>query len=183
MIPTAMTLKTKRLILRPIRMSEAPLYFAYSSLPEVNFALGMLPPKSVAQTRRGIREAVASWRGKGARTMAFSLYLRRERRWIGGMNLRWPHRGVAEMGYALHPDHWGKGYATEAVTRVTALAFETFSAHRVQATCWVKNAGSRRVLKKAGFRQEGRLRGFMRVGNRVRDEYSFGITLADFTTA
>jgi RimJ/RimL family protein N-acetyltransferase len=37
-----MTLKTKRLILRPIRMSEAPLYFAYSSLPEVSFGIALV---------------------------------------------------------------------------------------------------------------------------------------------
>lgn len=176
-----MILKTKRLILRPIRLDEAPLYFENASRPEVNFAGGILPPKSVADTRKRVRKGVSAWAGRGARLMSFSIYLKRGRVWIGGINLRWPHRGVGEMGYAVHPDHWGKGYATEAVSRVVALAFEKFGAHRVQATCWVKNAGSRRVLNKAGFREEGRLRGFMRIGDRIRDEFSFGITRADFT--
>ncbi len=175
-----MILKTRRLILRPIRLSEAPLYFENASRSEVNFAAGILPPKSVAFTRGQIRAALRAWKGHGARKMAFSIYSKRDRAWIGGINLRWPHGGVGEIGYAVHPDHWGKGYATEAVERIVALAFEKFSAHRVQATCWVKNAGSRRVLKKTGFREEGRLRGFMRIGDRIRDEFSYGITRVDF---
>lgn len=175
-----MILTTKRLILRPIRMSEAPLYFENASRPEVNFSLGMLPPKSVAAMRGKIRQGLASWKGRGPRTMAYSIYLKRERVWVGSMNLRWPHRGVAELGYAVRPSHWGKGYATEAVGRVVEMAFRKFAAHRVQATCWVENQGSARVLEKCGFRREGRLRGFMRVGDRIRDEFGYGITRADF---
>lgn len=176
-----MILATKRLILRPIRMSEARLYFENATRSEVNFSLGIMPPKSAAYTRGQIREALKDWKRSGARTLAFSIYLKRKRVWVGGMNLRWPHRGVGELGYAVHPKHWGKGYATEAVRRVTALAFEKFAAHRVQATCWVKNPGSMRVLEKSGFRREGRLRGFMRIGDKIRDEFSFAITRADFS--
>lgn len=176
-----MILATKRLILRPIRMSEAPQYYENASRSEVNFALGMLPPKSVDAMREKIRPALASWKKNGARTMAFSIYLkRRERVWVGSMNLRWPHVGVGEMGYAIRPVYWGNGYATEAVEALTALAFRNFGAHRVQATCWVKNRGSARVLEKCGFRREGRLRGFMRVGHRIRDEFGYGITRADY---
>lgn len=46
-----MNLKSRRLILRPIRLSEAPFYFENASRSEVDFAAGILPPKSVAFTR------------------------------------------------------------------------------------------------------------------------------------
>lgn len=175
-----MILTTRRLILRPIRLGEAPLYYEDARLPEVNVAAGMPAPKSFAETRARVRKAAAAWKGRGPRRMAFSIYLKKERAWIGGINIRWPHNGVGELGYALRPAFWGKGYATEAVRAVTALGFRKFAAHRVQATCWVRNTGSGRVLEKAGFRREGRLRGFMRVGDRVRDEFGYGITRADF---
>ena len=174
-----MILTTKRLILRPIRMSEAPLYFEDASDPEICFAAG-LPPQTRASMRERVRKAAADWKGPGARRMAFSIYLKPKVVWIGGISLRWPHGGVAELGYAIRPAFWGKGCATEAVRLVTALAFEKFAAHRVQATCWVENPGSARVLEKSGFRREGRLRGFMRIGDRIRDESGYGITRADF---
>lgn len=93
--------------------------------------------------------------------------------------LRWPHRGLGEIGYGLHPRNWGRGYATEAVKRITALAFDRFGAHRVQATCWAKNAASARVLVKAGYNKEGRLRGYLKRGDAVRDEFMFGLARAD----
>jgi len=138
---SAMILTTKHLILRPIRLGEAPLYFEDASDPEVCFAAG-LPPQTMTSMRERVRKAAADWEGLGARRLAFSIYLKPPRVWIGGINIRWPHGGVGELGYAIRPAFWGKGYATEAVRRVTALAFLEFAAHRVQANCRVENPGS-----------------------------------------
>jgi RimJ/RimL family protein N-acetyltransferase len=58
--------------------------------------------------------------------------------------------GVAELGYRLARAFWGKGYATEGVRALVAMAFATgFTV--VRAETMAVNAGSRRVMEKAGM--------------------------------
>lgn len=167
-------LRTARLILRPQRPADAAALFAHRSRPEVAVPGGFLRPRSLAETRRAARRAAAEWRRKGPHRRMYSLFLRRGGAWIGAVSLRWPHHGVGELGYGIEPAHQGNGYATEAVRAVVRLAFR-LGAHRVQATCWVRNAASAKVLARAGLRKEGRLSGYLRRGSVVRDEFMFGL--------
>jgi RimJ/RimL family protein N-acetyltransferase len=64
-------------------------------------------------------------------------------------------RYSAEIGYWLGEAFWGRGLATAAVCRFTDHAFE---ACRIYANVFEWNPGSCRVLEKAGYLLEGRLR-------------------------
>ncbi len=91
---------------------------------------------------------------------------------IGGVGLEFlsdVHRMTAEIGYWLGEPLWGRGFATLAVTAVTQYAFATFDLRRVQATVFEWNPASARVLEKAGYALEGRLRSFIIKDNRVGD--------------
>ncbi len=68
------------------------------------------------------------------------------------------HRHTAEFGYWLAEEFWGKGIATEAVTAFVKYCFETLSFKRMVAEAFSNNSASARVLEKAGFVLEGRLR-------------------------
>lgn len=68
------------------------------------------------------------------------------------------HRLTAEMGYWLAEPYWGKGFMTEAVVKFTPFAFEHFTLVRIYAEPYASNANSCRVLEKAAFTLEGRLR-------------------------
>lgn len=68
------------------------------------------------------------------------------------------HRLTAELGYWLAEPYWGRGVMTEAVTKFTAYAFETLRLRRIYAEPYSGNQASCRVLEKAGFAPEGRLR-------------------------
>jgi RimJ/RimL family protein N-acetyltransferase len=68
------------------------------------------------------------------------------------------YRGTAELGYWLGETFWGKGIATCAVRAITAWGFESFDVTRIQARVFESNPASGRVLEKAGFTFEGRLR-------------------------
>jgi [ribosomal protein S5]-alanine N-acetyltransferase len=61
----------------------------------------------------------------------------------------------AEVGYLLHPDHWGKGIMTEALETVVHYGFHTLNFHTIEADLDPNNTGSKRILEKAGFIQEG----------------------------
>lgn len=175
-----MRLETSRLILRPVTLSDLERYFELDSNHAVAVPLGLPGPASITRTRKSIIAAMKDWRKKKRSKMAFTILSRRGRAWLGGLNLRWPHSGVAELGFMISPIQQGKGYATEAVLAAVELAFRKMGAHRVQATCWIKNKTSARVLEKAGLRKEGTLRGYLKRGREVRDEFMFGVTRTDW---
>ena len=59
--------------------------------------------------------------------------------------------GIHDLGFWFGRDHWGQGYATEAVTTVADYALNTLGAGRLKAGVFIENPASARVLEKAGF--------------------------------
>ncbi|HRI64194.1 MAG TPA: GNAT family N-acetyltransferase [Polyangium sp.] len=80
---------------------------------------------------------------------------------IGGIGLH-PlddvHRKTAELGYWLGIAHWGRGFATEAVRAIVEYGFSQLPLERIQAGVYDWNEASSRVLLKANFQFEGRMR-------------------------
>ena len=68
------------------------------------------------------------------------------------------HRKSARIGYWLGEAYWGRGIATEAVRLISAHAFDRFDLVRLQAEVLDWNLASVRVLEKAGYVFEARLR-------------------------
>ena len=60
-------------------------------------------------------------------------------------------RTVVELGYRLHRAAWGRGYATEGARALVRKGFTDLGAERVTANTMAVNAGSRRVMEKAGL--------------------------------
>jgi len=92
---------------------------------------------------------------------------------IGGIGLEFGrdvHRFTAELGYWLGEPFWGRGIMTDAVRHFTAWAFETFEVYRIHAAVFDGNAASVRVLEKAGFQCEGRLRASVFKNGRILDQ-------------
>jgi len=64
-------------------------------------------------------------------------------------------RGVqAELGWVIHPDHTGRGYATEAVRELLRLCFDELHLRRVTADCFADNEASWRLMERVGMRRE-----------------------------
>lgn len=61
----------------------------------------------------------------------------------------------AELGYWIGRPHWGRGYATEAARRAVQWGFEELGLEEVRSSALERNAASRRVLGKIGFRPTG----------------------------
>lgn len=79
---------------------------------------------------------------------------------VGTVSLNPPNDvwGVAEIAYMIAPDHWGNGYATEAVDLICEYAFTERRLNKVYAAPFATNIASCRVLEKVGFVAEGTLR-------------------------
>ncbi len=96
-----------------------------------------------------------------------------EREAIGGVGLEFGsdiHRFTAELGYWLGEPFWGCGIGTDAVRLFTTWAFEHLEVHRIFAGVLDGNAASVRVLEKAEFEKEGRLRAAVFKNGRVLDQ-------------
>jgi ribosomal-protein-alanine N-acetyltransferase len=80
---------------------------------------------------------------------------------IGGIGLRLQEdveRVSAELGYWVGEPYWGRGIATAAVQAMTAYGFERYGLSRIYAVVFDWNPASARVLEKAGYSLEGRMR-------------------------
>lgn len=91
---------------------------------------------------------------------------------IGGIGMEFltdVHRLTVEIGYWLGEPFWGRGFATIALRAVSEYAFATFDLRRIQATVYEWNPASARVLEKAGYEFEGRLRNHVVKAGRVGD--------------
>ena len=86
--------------------------------------------------------------------------------------------GTATLAYWIVPDHWGNGYATEAAGLLCEHGFADRRLNKIRADALGSNAGSRRVLEKLGFVEEGLLREEKFVGGKHVDVHRFGL-LAD----
>ena len=77
---------------------------------------------------------------------------------IGYVLQRDVDRVSSEVGYWLGERYWGRGIATESLVAVTRYAIETHGLTRLFALPFATNAASCRVLEKAGYLLEARLR-------------------------
>jgi RimJ/RimL family protein N-acetyltransferase len=101
---------------------------------------------------------------------------------VGGIGLHPQedvHRRAMEIGYWLGEPYWGRGIVTEAVRALTRYAFETFDVARVYAYVYEWNPASARVLEKAGYRLEGRLRKAVTKEGTTMDMLVYGFTEDD----
>jgi len=79
------------------------------------------------------------------------------------------HFRTAEMGYFIAEPYWGKGIGTSAVRQAAAYIFGQTDIIRIFADPYSDNAGSCRILEKAGFRLEGIMRKNAVKNQKVRD--------------
>ncbi|OCN01164.1 hypothetical protein A7X67_07275 [Clostridium sp. W14A] len=74
------------------------------------------------------------------------------------------------LGYRLDEKNQCRGYMTEAVEAVTGYAFRELGLHRIEANVMPRNKASLRVLEKAGYREEGVARRYLKI-NGVREDH------------
>ena len=85
-------------------------------------------------------------------------------------------RVSAEIGYWLSEDYWGQGIVTAALKAVTAYAMRTHDLSRVYALPYEWNEASFRVLEKAGYVFEGRMRCSAIKDGKVIDQLLYAYT-------
>jgi RimJ/RimL family protein N-acetyltransferase len=101
---------------------------------------------------------------------------------IGGVSLLWAsdvHK-QGEIGFMLHPDHQGRGYAREALLVVLQLGFEEIDLHRIYGRCDGRNEASARLMERLGMRREAHLRENEFVKGEWTDELVYALLASDW---
>lgn len=147
-------LRTERLTLRGFRADDGPGLYAYHRRPEVA-ALLLADPLTLREAEHTARDRVESIApDRGGRYL--SLVLEHEGELVGDVMLRLEGAAVTqgEIGWVLHPDHAGRGFATEAATALLDLAFGHYALHRVIANLDARNGRSAALCERLGMRRE-----------------------------
>ena len=122
------------------------------------------------------RDAQEYIRGVRQRTPETSFAIAVQDQAVGGIGFvlhQDVERVSAEIGYWLGEPYWGHGITTEALAAVTRYAIDTHHLTRVYAVPFAGNTASCRVLEKAGYVLEGRLRRSCIKNGQVTDQMQY----------
>jgi RimJ/RimL family protein N-acetyltransferase len=150
---------TERLALRPLTLADVQSLHAYRSLPDVSRFVPFTPMtvEMIIERIHGVWSSTTIAGEGDALTLGVELIASRVL--IGDVVLFFrsaEHRG-GEVGWVFHPDHAGRGYATEAALALLQLAFDGLGLHRVTAKLDARNDASARLCARLGMRCEAHL--------------------------
>jgi len=144
------TFETERLVAERIELRHEPEFHRLHTDPDVAKTIGgVLSPEAL---RDALSKALEHWDEHGFGPWMFRT--RDDGRFVGRGFVRWNEiDGVetCELGYALLPFAWGRGYATEMARAMVRIAFEDVGVDEVVAVALETNVASLRVMQKAGL--------------------------------
>ena len=92
-----------------------------------------------------------------------------------------PEHCRAEIGYALKPEYWGRGYMYETINRMVGFGFKNMNLHSIEANVNPDNEKSKKVLEKIGFKKEAYFRENYLFDNRFLDSIIYSLLEKDLT--
>ncbi len=145
-----LVLKSKRLILRPFTLDDIDDVFLYASDDVVTKYLTWPSYKEISEIEDVVKTYYIDKSG------VFAIELEEEEKCIGCIDLRlYIEDNKASFGYVLNRGYWNKGYMSEALNLILDFSFSKLELNRVEATHYIGNECSGRVMQKCGMRYEG----------------------------
>jgi len=146
---------TDRLFIRILDISDKDAFFKYRSLPEV-YQYQSWKPQTINEIELFLNKNIKVVPNESHTWLQLAVCLA-SGQLIGDIGVHFLDDYQIEIGYALAPEHQGRGYALEAVKGLIHYSFCTLKKHRVTASVDPKNDASIKLLDKIGFRKEGHL--------------------------
>ncbi len=175
---TIPTLRTDRLILRPLELTDGPRVRDLAGAKEIADVTDRIPhPYLDGLAEQWIATHADEYkRGKSA---IFAITQAWDGLLIGAIGLELKNR-QGEMGYWLGMDYWGKGFCTEAAEEVLRFGFEDLDLSRIHAQHFSRNPASGRVMEKIGMTYEGTLRQHVEKNGKFENVECYGILRAEW---
>jgi len=84
---------------------------------------------------------------------------------------------IVEIGWKVHPDMEGKGYATRASLLLMKYLQDNYQVHKLIARCAATNKASERIMQKIGMRLEVNAKANFKIGDEWQDETGYGLVV------
>jgi RimJ/RimL family protein N-acetyltransferase len=151
----AAVVTTHRLVLRPFTDVDRAPFAALNAHPLVVESLGSSPSRAESD------EMIDRYRDEMAREGwgLWAVEVPDGAPFVGMVGLHrvratLPFAPAVEVGWRLHPDHWGRGYATEAAGASLRYGFEEGGIDEIVAFTITGNTRSQAVMERIGMRRD-----------------------------
>ena len=147
-------INTERLLLRQVDKTDVNEIFFLRSDEIIMKYLDKAPAKNLDDAYKFIQ--LISDNEKNNIDITWAIALKGNPKLLGTIcfwNIQKEHYR-AEIGYVLHPEHWGRGLMQEAITAVLKYGFNIMNLHSVEAQVNPNNTSSIKLLEKNGFIRE-----------------------------
>jgi RimJ/RimL family protein N-acetyltransferase len=169
-------IESERLILRRFRESDLSHFVAYRNDPEVA-RYQSWDSFDEREAMAFIREMASAQPGVPGEWFQFAIESKKMGGLVGDCALQVdgqePYR--AEIGFTLAREHQGRGFASEAVSRLLDYAFDTLDLHRIVAIADCRNKPSWTLLERVGLRREGHFLESFWFKGEWSDEYLYAV--------
>ncbi len=163
-------IETNRLLLRKFDIKDKEAVLAYGSDEQTLKYLIWTGINKLAEAENVITVYYS-------RPGIYALELKEIHQCIGCIDIRIePQHEKASFGYILNRDFWNHGYMTEALKAILELCFTKLELNRVEASHYVGNEGSGRVMQNSGMRFEGVSVQQVKIKGIFQDVVHYGIT-------
>ena len=169
----AMILKGEKVVLRPVKMSDAPRFVKWFNDPEVNKFL-LVRRMTLRGERVWIKNKLKS---KDKSSIHFSIDTT-EGIHIGAIDLRHIDLQNKDSDFGImigDKKYWSKGYGSDAMQALINFAFKKLKLHRIYLTVYIYNKRAVKMYEKLGFKHEGMNREGNFWNGRFWDSYRMGI--------
>ena len=173
-------LVTARLAMRETRDADVDVEYAMRTDLVVMRYWSSPPIREISEARDAVERAKGYFASREG--IRWIVTLKGDDRMIGSVGLFAFHEQnrLAEIGYALAREHWGRGYMNEALTAAIDYGFGPFGLRRIEADTHPHNAASVKTLERLGFTREGLLRERWQVGDEISDSLVWGLLARDW---
>lgn len=178
-----MEIKTKRLILRPLKLSDAKSITENINNLNITKWLLVVPyPYKIKDAKNWINKTILDYGKKKKENYLFGIELKEEKKIIGAMGLHKVNGHSADLGYWLGEKYWRKGYGSEALKEVLEFGFNKLKLNKLEAGIFAGNPSSGKLLEKFGFEKEGyrRKTKVCKADGKVKDEVLYGLLKEDW---
>lgn len=146
-------IKTDRLLLRPLDISDFETVHAYASDIESTRYMIYLPHKTKEETYRFLVSATEEWKKEKPSFYEFAVVFNGVH--IGAVSLYLDDTGqVGELGWIINKKYWKNGFATEAALAIKDFAIKTIKVKKLVAHCDNRNVNSYKLMSRIGLRLE-----------------------------
>lgn len=145
-------IKTERLVLKPLGKNYLNSTIRYAMDYENTKYMCYLPDETVEEAEEFLTNVENEWKKEKPQFLEFAVTYDDEH--IGAVSVYFEN-DAGELGWIIHKDHWGNGFAYEAAKALIDYAKSEIKVNHFLAHCDTENIASYKVMEKLGMSRTG----------------------------